>query len=81
MKSEVLQMCIRDSREIVHLIVTLAHHLSLKVIAEGIETQAQRAYLQQFGCEFGQGYLYSPPVDHAALERFLACLLYTSRCV
>jgi len=61
-----------ESREIVHLIVTLAHHLSLKVIAEGIETQAQRAYLQQFGCEFGQGYLYSPPVDHAALERFLA---------
>jgi PAS domain S-box-containing protein len=60
-----------ESREIVHLIVTLAHHLSLKVIAEGIETQAQRAYLQQFGCEFGQGYLYSPPVDHAALERFL----------
>ena len=61
-----------ESREIVHLIVTLAHHLSLKVIAEGIETQAQRAYLQQFGCEFGQGYLYSPPVDHAALEQFLA---------
>jgi EAL domain-containing protein (putative c-di-GMP-specific phosphodiesterase class I) len=61
-----------ESREIVHLIVTLAHHLNLKVIAEGIETQAQRAYLQQFGCEFGQGYLYSPPVDHAALERFLA---------
>jgi PAS domain S-box-containing protein len=61
-----------ESREIVHLIVTLAHHLSLKVIAEGIETPAQRAYLQQFGCEFGQGYLYSPPVDHAALEQFLA---------
>ncbi len=61
-----------ESREIVHLIVTLAHHLNLKVIAEGIETPAQRAYLQQFGCEFGQGYLYSPPVDHGALEQFLA---------
>jgi len=61
-----------ESREIARLIVTLAHHLGLKVIAEGIETPGQRAYLEQFGCEFGQGYLYSRPVDHVMLEKLLA---------
>jgi PAS domain S-box-containing protein len=60
-----------ESREIARLIVTLAHHIDLKVIAEGIETRAQQAYLEQFGCEFGQGYLYSPPVDHVALQKLL----------
>lgn len=60
-----------ENREIVHLIVALAHHLDLKVIAEGIETVGQQAYLEQFGCEFGQGYLYSRPVDQAALEILL----------
>jgi EAL domain-containing protein (putative c-di-GMP-specific phosphodiesterase class I) len=50
----------------------LAHHLDLKVIAEGIETPGQHAYLEQSGCEFGQGYLFSPPVDGVALQRLLA---------
>jgi PAS domain S-box-containing protein len=61
-----------ESREIARLIVMLSRHLRLKVIAEGIETPGQRAYLEQFGCEFGQGYLYSRPVDHVALEKLLA---------
>jgi PAS domain S-box-containing protein len=60
-----------ESREIVRLIVALAHHLNLKVIAEGIETAGQRAYLEQFGCEYGQGYFYSPPVDRDTLEKLL----------
>jgi EAL domain-containing protein (putative c-di-GMP-specific phosphodiesterase class I) len=61
-----------ESREIARLIVTLAHHLNLEVIAEGIETPGQRDYVERFGCEFGQGYLYSPPVDQAALQELLA---------
>jgi EAL domain-containing protein (putative c-di-GMP-specific phosphodiesterase class I) len=60
-----------ESREIARLIVTLAHHLNLKVIAEGIETPGQQAYLEQFGCEFGQGYFYSPPIDGDALQKLL----------
>jgi predicted signal transduction protein with EAL and GGDEF domain len=60
-----------ESREIARLIVALAHHLNLKVIAEGIETPGQQAYLEQFGCEFGQGYLYSPPIDGDALGKLL----------
>ena len=61
-----------ESREIAHLIITLAHHLGLEVVAEGIETRSQLTYLEQFGCDFGQGYLFSRPVDHAALENPLA---------
>src|SRR5260370_344046 len=61
-----------ESREIARLIVTLAHHMDLKVVAEGIETRSQLTSLEQFGCEFGQGYLFSRPVDHAALEKLLS---------
>ncbi len=60
-----------ESREIARLIVALAHHLDLKVIAEGIETPGQRAYLEGFSCEFGQGYLYAPPVDRDAFQKLL----------
>lgn len=61
-----------NSREIARLIVTLAHHLGLKVIAEGIETPGQRGMLEHFGCDYGQGYLYSRPVDREMLEKLLA---------
>jgi EAL domain-containing protein (putative c-di-GMP-specific phosphodiesterase class I) len=60
------------SREIARLIITLGHHLNLKVIAEGIETSCQRNYLEEFGCELGQGYLFSEPVSHAIIESMLA---------
>jgi len=65
-----------ESREIARLIVTLAHLLDLKVVAEGIETRSQLTYLEQFGCEFGQGYLSSRPVDQAVLEKLLASASY-----
>ncbi len=57
--------------EITAAIVAVAHNLKLKVIAEGIETQAQQDFLMQLGCDLGQGYLYSKPVTE---EKFLALL-------
>jgi diguanylate cyclase (GGDEF)-like protein/PAS domain S-box-containing protein len=50
------------SVEIARTIVTLAHNLGLTALAEGIETEEQLSRLQALGCEFGQGYLFSPPV-------------------
>jgi len=44
-------------------IVGLAHALGLKVIAEGVETEAQREFLAALGCDFAQGYLTGKPVD------------------
>jgi EAL domain-containing protein (putative c-di-GMP-specific phosphodiesterase class I) len=67
-----------ETREIVRLIITLAHHLDLKVIAEGIETAGQCNHLKQFGCEYGQGYLYSAPIDQSALQMLLATSLCSS---
>jgi diguanylate cyclase (GGDEF)-like protein len=48
---------------IVQTIVTLASNLGMNVIPEGVETLAQREKLQTLGCELGQGYLFSKPVD------------------
>jgi diguanylate cyclase (GGDEF)-like protein/PAS domain S-box-containing protein len=53
-----------EAAEVVRAIVGLAHNLGLDVIAEGVESPEQLAQLQLFGCEYGQGYLLSPPVPY-----------------
>jgi EAL domain-containing protein (putative c-di-GMP-specific phosphodiesterase class I) len=53
-------------------IVALAHSLSKTVVVEGIETQEQLVQLREMGCAYGQGYLFSPPVDVAEAEKLLA---------
>ena len=52
-----------DNSEIMRAIMTLGRALSKQVLAEGIENSRQLSILQDLGCEFGQGYLLSPPVD------------------
>ncbi|HEY8084457.1 MAG TPA: EAL domain-containing protein [Methylophilaceae bacterium] len=47
---------------ILKAIVTLGHNLGLKVIAEGVETEFQRDFLRDIGCDELQGYLYSKPI-------------------
>jgi PAS domain S-box-containing protein len=61
-----------ESRKIVHLIIDFAHTVNLKVVAEGIESAAHRDQLKSLGCEYGQGYFYSKPVDQEGVERWLA---------
>ena len=60
-----------ETQEIVRVIVMLAHNLGLKVVAEGVETQAQLNLLREIGCERAQGYLFSKPVDHQAIVKLL----------
>jgi len=43
-------------------IIMIAHELGLKVVAEGIETEEQKAMLTEVGCDYGQGYLFSKPL-------------------
>ena len=59
------------THEIVRVIVMLAHGLRLKVVAEGVETQAQVDLLKDIGCELAQGYFYSKPVAAEAIEQLL----------
>lgn len=51
-----------DSNAIVNAIIAMGKTLSLKVIAEGIETEEQAQYLCERGCLYGQGYRFSAPV-------------------
>ncbi len=61
----------RDAMEIAATIIAIGHTLGLKVLAEGVETQEQLAFLQAQGCDQYQGYLTSPPVP---AEAFIALL-------
>ena len=56
----------------VQTIIGMAHNLGLEVIAEGVETQAQRALLEQHGCTLYQGYLFGRPVPLQEFERSLS---------
>jgi diguanylate cyclase (GGDEF)-like protein/PAS domain S-box-containing protein len=62
----------RPSTEIVSTIIAMGKHLNLLVLAEGIETELQLEVLQRFGCDFGQGYLFSRPVPAADAVKLLS---------
>ncbi|WP_194269918.1 putative bifunctional diguanylate cyclase/phosphodiesterase [Candidatus Methylospira mobilis] len=52
-------------------IIAMSHRLGLKVIAEGVETKAQRDQLRDIGCDYAQGYLFSKPVPAEEMEQLL----------
>lgn len=60
-----------DSETIASLIISMAHTLKLKVIAEGVETQKQLSFLKEQKCDMFQGYIYSKPVPSEMFEKLL----------
>jgi EAL domain-containing protein (putative c-di-GMP-specific phosphodiesterase class I) len=56
---------------IVKAIITLAHQLGMEVVAEGIQTEEQKARLRLLGCEYGQGFLFSEPLSADGAEELL----------
>jgi diguanylate cyclase (GGDEF)-like protein len=60
-----------DDAAIATAIISLAHNLRMRVIAEGIETEEQRQFLERERCDEGQGYLFSRPVPADEFLEFL----------
>jgi EAL domain-containing protein (putative c-di-GMP-specific phosphodiesterase class I) len=60
-----------EDTAIVRSIIMMAHNLGLRVIAEGVETSAQAAFLQSEQCDEVQGFLYARPLDLVKFEEFL----------
>jgi EAL domain-containing protein (putative c-di-GMP-specific phosphodiesterase class I) len=59
-----------DDMEITAAVIAMSHKLRYKVVAEGIETEAQYQFLRESGCDYGQGYYFSPPLSPDALIEF-----------
>jgi diguanylate cyclase (GGDEF)-like protein len=60
-----------DDASVVTAVIAVAHSLGLRVVAQGVESEAQVALLRSLGCDFVQGYLWSPPLPPAECERVL----------
>mgnify|MGYP000938581063 CR=1 FL=1 len=60
-----------NDMEIAAAIIALAHNLRLEVLAEGVETSEQLAFLRERGCDACQGYLFSRPLSAEQLAQWL----------
>jgi diguanylate cyclase (GGDEF)-like protein/PAS domain S-box-containing protein len=60
-----------DDAAIVEAIIALARSLDIKVVAEGVESESQVAFLSRSGCDFAQGFLFSPPVTAEEIPALL----------
>lgn len=58
-------------KKIVNLIVELAHDLNLSVVAEGIETEEEKLFLEKMGCDYFQGYYFSKPIGLDKVKKLL----------
>ena len=61
----------RKHNNILIALIDLAHHLDMKVIAEGVETKNQAEFLKNYGCDYLQGYYFSKPVPQEEFEKML----------
>jgi len=60
-----------DDQAICSAILSIAQRLSLASVAEGIETEAQLAFLTKHGCQYGQGFFFSKPVEAGVIAQLL----------
>lgn len=70
-KSFVRDVDKKDGAAIARTVITLGHSLNMRVIAEGVETEAQLKFLREHACNEVQGYYFSRPMPPGAIERML----------
>lgn len=58
-------------RVIAESVIKLGAALNIRVVAEGIETEAERAIMRALGCTVGQGYLFAAPLEEGQFHRLL----------
>jgi EAL domain-containing protein (putative c-di-GMP-specific phosphodiesterase class I) len=62
----------QDDRALTEAIIVMAHKLGIRTIAEGVETEVQSDLLASFGCDYAQGFLFSPAVTAEEFRQLLA---------
>lgn len=70
-RSFVRQMSGKGKKNIIETIVSMAHLLNMEIVAEGVETNNHFHYLNDYGCEYGQGYYFSKPLSAEDADIFL----------
>jgi EAL domain-containing protein (putative c-di-GMP-specific phosphodiesterase class I) len=60
-----------EDAHLTEAIIGIAHHMGMAVVAEGIETEAQAAFLTHLKCDLAQGYLYAKPLKPDAFRQLL----------
>ena len=61
-----------ENIEIVRTVISLAENMGMEVVAEGVETLSQLSQLRKLKCQYGQGYLFSRPVDAASVTSWIS---------
>ena len=64
-----------NHKAIVQMVIALAHTLDMNIVAEGIETEEELKLSKELGCEFGQGYFFTEPLDTEAADEFIASMI------
>ena len=61
----------KKGKKILDIIIMIAQKLKLKTVAEGVEKNEQKNYLEKIGCDLIQGYYYSKPLKFEDIKEFL----------
>ena len=61
----------KKSGKIIHSIISMAHELGIKIVAEGVETREQVEFLKECGSDYIQGYYFSRPIPQSEFEKLL----------